>query len=62
MGRFTQPDPSGQETNPYLYATGDPTDNIDPQGTSSFGGITSIGDWTSMVSDTLNASHPVVRG
>ncbi|MFB6752527.1 RHS repeat-associated core domain-containing protein [Streptomyces sp. NPDC056353] len=20
LGRFTQPDPSGQETNPYLYA------------------------------------------
>ncbi|MFH0248178.1 hypothetical protein ACG5V6_08120 [Streptomyces chitinivorans] len=24
MGRFTQPDPSGQETNPYLYAAGAP--------------------------------------
>nr|WP_203588090.1 RHS repeat-associated core domain-containing protein [Actinospica acidiphila] len=24
LGRFTQPDPSGQETNPYLYASGDP--------------------------------------
>ncbi|MFI6370147.1 RHS repeat-associated core domain-containing protein [Streptomyces sp. NPDC050546] len=23
LGRFTQPDPSGQETNPYLYAAGD---------------------------------------
>jgi RHS repeat-associated protein len=24
IGRFTQPDPSGQEKNPYLYAEGDP--------------------------------------
>jgi uncharacterized protein RhaS with RHS repeats len=23
LGRFTQPDPSGQEINSYLYATGD---------------------------------------
>ncbi|MFF7173051.1 RHS repeat-associated core domain-containing protein [Streptomyces pseudovenezuelae] len=23
IGRFTQPGPSGQETNPYLYAAGD---------------------------------------
>jgi hypothetical protein len=22
LGRFTQPDPSGQEANPYLYADG----------------------------------------
>ncbi|MGW2495650.1 RHS repeat-associated core domain-containing protein [Streptomyces pseudogriseolus] len=30
LGRFTQPDTSGQETNPYLYASGDPINNIDP--------------------------------
>jgi RHS repeat-associated protein len=32
LGRFTQPDPSGQETNLYLYAGGDPINNIDPSG------------------------------
>ncbi|NEB75837.1 RHS repeat-associated core domain-containing protein [Streptomyces sp. SID14478] len=33
IGRFTQPDPSGQEQNPYLYAAGDPVNLIDPEGT-----------------------------
>ncbi|MFJ1895846.1 MULTISPECIES: RHS repeat-associated core domain-containing protein [unclassified Streptomyces] len=33
LGRFTQTDPSGQETNPYLYAAGDPVNLIDPDGT-----------------------------
>ncbi|MFF6881521.1 RHS repeat-associated core domain-containing protein [Streptomyces sp. NPDC012474] len=32
LGRFTQPDPSGQETNAYLYAAGDPVNNTDPAG------------------------------
>ncbi|MFF2189911.1 RHS repeat-associated core domain-containing protein [Streptomyces sp. NPDC058155] len=32
LGRFTQPDPSGQEQNPYLYAGGDPINNTDPTG------------------------------
>ncbi|WP_353940162.1 RHS repeat-associated core domain-containing protein [Streptomyces sp. HUAS MG91] len=37
IGRFTQPDPSGQEQNPYLYAAGDPVNRIDPSGTASWG-------------------------
>jgi len=32
QGRFTQQDPSGQETNHYLYAGGDPINGTDPTG------------------------------
>ncbi|MEV7137193.1 RHS repeat-associated core domain-containing protein [Streptomyces tauricus] len=39
IGRFTQPDPSGQEENPYLYAEGDPVNRIDPTGLLSWGDI-----------------------
>ncbi|WP_430739067.1 RHS repeat-associated core domain-containing protein [Streptomyces aureocirculatus] len=39
MTRFTQPDPSGQEKNPYLYAEGDPVNRIDPSGLFSLGGF-----------------------
>ncbi|MEU9171897.1 RHS repeat-associated core domain-containing protein [Streptomyces sp. NPDC048420] len=36
IGRFTQPDPSGQEKNAYLYAGGDFINNSDPTGLFSF--------------------------
>ncbi|MFF8556455.1 RHS repeat-associated core domain-containing protein [Streptomyces sp. NPDC015501] len=39
LGRFTAPDPSGQEKNPYLYAEGDPVNRIDPTGLLSLGGV-----------------------
>ncbi|QOV37743.1 RHS repeat-associated core domain-containing protein [Streptomyces ferrugineus] len=39
IGRFTQPDPSGLSTNPYLYASGDPANRIDPSGLIDLGGI-----------------------
>ncbi|MET9925768.1 MULTISPECIES: RHS repeat-associated core domain-containing protein [unclassified Streptomyces] len=39
IGRFTTPDPSGQEKNPYLYAEGDPVNRIDPTGLISFDGV-----------------------
>ncbi|MET8658420.1 RHS repeat-associated core domain-containing protein [Streptomyces griseus] len=32
IGRFTTPDPSGQEQNPYLYAACDPVNKIDLTG------------------------------
>jgi RHS repeat-associated protein len=34
QGRFTQPDPSGQESNAYAYAGDDPVNNLDPSGSS----------------------------
>jgi len=35
IGRFTQPDPSNQETNRYLYAGANPCNNTDPTGLAS---------------------------
>ncbi|WP_394426178.1 RHS repeat-associated core domain-containing protein [Streptomyces sp. SGAir0957] len=39
LGRFTQPDPSGKESNLYAYAAGDPTNRIDPNGLSFFDAV-----------------------
>jgi RHS repeat-associated protein len=38
-GRFTQPDPTGQERNPYTYGQNDPINNTDPRGDSILKGI-----------------------
>ncbi|MET9159061.1 RHS repeat-associated core domain-containing protein [Streptomyces parvulus] len=37
LGRFTQPDPSGKESNLYAYAAGDPVNRVDPSGLLSLG-------------------------
>ncbi|MDN5668532.1 MAG: DUF6531 domain-containing protein [Renibacterium salmoninarum] len=37
QGRFTQQDPSGQETNPYNYVSCNPINATDPAGLDSFG-------------------------
>jgi RHS repeat-associated protein len=42
VGRFTQPDPSGQEPNRYAYAGNQPVNAGDPQGTSSCGDFGSV--------------------
>ncbi|MCP9956811.1 RHS repeat-associated core domain-containing protein [Streptomyces sudanensis] len=39
LGRFTQPNPSGQETNPYPYVEGDPVNRTGPTGLLSVDGI-----------------------
>ncbi|WP_406220329.1 RHS repeat-associated core domain-containing protein [Streptomyces canus] len=44
LGRFTQPDPSGQEDNAYLYAGGAAVNHSDPTGLSFFGGLGKIFD------------------
>ncbi|MFE3371953.1 RHS repeat-associated core domain-containing protein [Streptomyces sp. NPDC059173] len=50
IARFTQPDPSGQETNPYLYADGDPVNRIDPEGLA----------WLQKVGDVISDSESIV--
>ncbi|MEV4999382.1 RHS repeat-associated core domain-containing protein [Streptomyces niveus] len=44
LGRFTQPDPSGQDTNAYLYAGGDPVNNTDPSGLAFLDALGPVGD------------------
>ncbi|MFJ3539615.1 RHS repeat-associated core domain-containing protein [Streptomyces sp. NPDC090109] len=55
LGRFTQPDPSGQETNPYLYATGDPINHTDPTGLSF---VSTIGEALTPWGDVKTAIEP----
>ncbi|MCS0601443.1 RHS repeat-associated core domain-containing protein [Streptomyces sp. LP11] len=57
IGRFTQPDPSGQEQNPYLYAAGDPVNRIDPSGTSFMSFAESASEKISSASDIPGASQ-----
>ncbi|WP_373314646.1 RHS repeat-associated core domain-containing protein [Streptomyces longispororuber] len=62
MTRFTQPDPSGQEKNPYLYAEGDPVNRIDPSGLLSLGDV--VGAVAGTVASTAldGVLGPVVGG
>jgi uncharacterized protein RhaS with RHS repeats len=48
LGRFTQPDPPGQEITPYLYAGGDPVSRTDPSGLLS---LDEVGKWYGRVHD-----------
>ncbi|MET9395500.1 RHS repeat-associated core domain-containing protein [Streptomyces sp. NPDC006624] len=62
IGRFTQPDPSGQEKNPYLYAEGDPVNRIDPQGTLSMGGVLEgLGKGSDLLNTGIAAFHGDTR-
>ncbi|MFJ9085869.1 RHS repeat-associated core domain-containing protein [Streptomyces sp. NPDC102384] len=62
IGRFTQPDPSGLELNPYLYAAGDPANNVDPTGLgfwSKVGNVASaaIGEISSKLQGCIGATE-----
>jgi RHS repeat-associated protein len=70
--RFTQPDPTGQEANPYAYGQGDPVNRTDPTGAVSAGcvnaGATAIfallgaaGTWASTVA-TGGITAPLAVG
>ncbi|MFH8336296.1 RHS repeat-associated core domain-containing protein [Streptomyces sp. AM6-12] len=62
LGRFTQPDPSGKESNPYLYADGDPVNRVDPTGTTDLGGLIAgigVGAIAGVVA-TLATDNPVI--
>ncbi|GGU62666.1 type IV secretion protein Rhs [Streptomyces daghestanicus] len=54
LGRFTQPDPSGKEANPYLYAGGDPINNSDPTGLFSFPDVSGALDWASLTQKIMS--------
>ncbi|WP_285737167.1 RHS repeat-associated core domain-containing protein [Kitasatospora phosalacinea] len=53
LARFTQPDPSGRETNPYAYTAGDPVNHTDPNGTSLIGSVQGLWDDANDVISTL---------
>ncbi|GGU67815.1 hypothetical protein GCM10010274_65300 [Streptomyces lavendofoliae] len=55
--RFTQPDPSGQETNPYLYANGDPVNQSDPTGLLSFPDLSGGLEFAKLTYETVTGNE-----
>ncbi|MFF7197405.1 RHS repeat-associated core domain-containing protein [Streptomyces sp. NPDC008079] len=63
LGRFTQTDPSGQETNPYTAFGNDPTNHTDPNGTFSLGDTMGIVLGTAVgVTALVVTQNPYVAG
>ncbi|MGW7275033.1 RHS repeat-associated core domain-containing protein [Streptomyces sp. NPDC054864] len=60
LGRFTQPDPSGKESNLYAYAAGDPINHMDPSGLDFLG--MSGGEWLSRGGQALGLAAMFVPG
>lgn len=62
--RFTQPDPSGQEPNPYTYANGDPINHADPSGLAAWADIGGVlGGFGAIAATTaVCTSNPVGWG
>lgn len=63
LGRFTQPDPSGQENNAYLYTAGDPVNRVDPTGLFGFPEVAGLVLGTAIgAAATLVTGSPLVGG
>ncbi|MFD5949775.1 RHS repeat-associated core domain-containing protein [Streptomyces collinus] len=62
LGRFTQPDPSGQEKNPYLYAGGDPVNNSDPSGLNLVSNLLLGKDLLELGTDAVNGDGKALEG
>ncbi|MFJ3767239.1 RHS repeat-associated core domain-containing protein [Streptomyces sp. NPDC090082] len=62
LGRFTQPDPSGQEKNPYLYATGDPINHTDPTGLNAVSNLLLAKDLLELGTDAWSGDGASLEG
>lgn len=62
LGRFTQPDPNGQEKNAYLYAQGDPINRSDPTGTFSLGDLDKFVGWAENAKEFWSIGQDLFSG
>ncbi|MBY8881601.1 RHS repeat-associated core domain-containing protein [Actinacidiphila acidipaludis] len=62
LGRFTQPDPSGKEANPYAYTAGDPINYTDPKGTFSLSDLDGVIGHISDAKDAYSITTDLISG